>query len=176
MFPFEHVPWVLTNHLIFFFTLRTQVLDVTWGQPQTTTTAIGAFWDAVSDKGVLALFLSFQPGRYQSSREELVQMIGLGDSEGSHANYGNGRCKLLVNNLAHLSLKRVWNSVFYLNEIQMCFWSQPSLSIPARLRPWEAGSVLGSLVPCPLYHVGIKAEYLAPFASRLAQEKYPSAP
>lgn len=117
--------WTVSS--FFFLTLRTQVVDVACGNPRQPLLPLVPFWDAMNDKGALALFSIFQPGRYQSSRgrEKLVQMIGGGYSEGSQHNYENGQCKLLANNLAHLSLKGVWNSFVFLNEIQMCFWPHP---------------------------------------------------
>lgn len=89
-------------------------LVVLGGQPQTTGIAIMASWDAVSDKGVLAQALHYQPCRYQTSRgrAKLVQMIGLGDSDRSQPNYVNCQNKLVVNSLAHVSLKGVCNSFF----------------------------------------------------------------
>ena len=51
-------------------------------------------------------------GLEEGGGEKPVEMIGFGESEGSQLNDGNCQYKLLVNNLAQLSLKRVWNSFF----------------------------------------------------------------
>lgn len=147
------------------------------GSPGRPLLPLVPFWDAVPDRGVLALFLSFQPGRYWSSREKLVQMVGLGGTEGSQPSCGNGRCKLLVNNLAHLSLKRVWDSFFFFFKWDPNVLLAPTLPEPPcsaeTLRSRQCAWLARSLFSLSCGHQG---RILGSLASRLAQEKHPSAP
>lgn len=149
------------------------------GSPRQPLLPSVPFWDAESDKGALALFSSFHPGRYQSNRgrEKLVQMTGCGDSERSQPNCGNGRCKLLVNNLAHLSLKGVWNSFFFFFLMRSKCAFGPTLPEPPcsakTLRSRQCAWLTHSLFSLSCGH---QSRILGSLASRLAQEKYPSAP